>query len=246
MALRDSERGTTYHRGGPALPLWTPRRLQEQPPPSRGHIIVHARPHRTTISPQCESHRRRHATRRPPGGIPGADQASREPPRGPAQHNTSHRTTLGPPEACRARSLAPDHLVIAKAEFDSMLRDGTARCAEGPWSSALHLVPKDSDWRPSGDYRALNTQTIPDRYPVPHLQDYSNCLSGCTTFSKIDLVTAYHQIPVHPQDIQNRAITTHFGLFEFPFMSFDLRNYAKPSIVSWMRSSKILISVLHI
>jgi hypothetical protein len=68
-----------------------------------------------------------------------------------AQQNTSHRTTLGPPEACRARLLAPDGLVVGKAEFDSMLRDGTARCAEGPWSSALHVVPKDSGWRSSGD-----------------------------------------------------------------------------------------------
>ena len=90
LAFRDSGRGPTHHRGGPALPLWTPCRLQEQLPPQRGHITVHARSHRTTISPQCENHRWRHATRQPPGGIPGADQTSRKPPRGLAQHNTSH------------------------------------------------------------------------------------------------------------------------------------------------------------
>jgi len=60
------------------------------------------------------------------------------------RHNTMHhiRTTPGPPVACRPRRLAPDRLAVAKAEFDAMLRDGTARRAEGPWSSALHLVPK--------------------------------------------------------------------------------------------------------
>jgi cytoskeleton-associated protein 5 len=118
-------------------------------------------------------------------------------------------------------------LVVAKAEFVAMLKGGTPGRAEGPWSSALHLVAKkDSGWRPCGDYRALRARTIPHRYPVPHIQDYSHHLSDCTTFSKIDLVRAYHQIPVHT-DIQKTTITTTFGLFEFPYMSFGLRNAAQ-------------------
>jgi hypothetical protein len=100
-----------------------------------------------------------------------------------------------------------------------MLRDGTARRSESSWSSALHIVPKkDNGWRPCGDYRTLNSRTIPD---------YSHQLFGCSVFSKIDLVRAYNQIPVHPEDIKKTAITTPFGLFEFPFMSFGLRNAAQ-------------------
>jgi hypothetical protein len=111
------------------------------------------------------------------------------------RHNTVHhiRTEPGPPVTCRPRRLAPDRLAVAKAEFEAMVRDGTARRSESSWSSALQLVPKkDNGWRPCGDYRALNALTIPYRYPVPHIHDYSHQLSGYRFYSKIDLVRAYN------------------------------------------------------
>ena len=79
--------------------------------------------------------------------------------------------------------------------------------------------------RPSGHgNRRLNAATVPDSYPIPNMMDFAARAAGCTVFSKIDLKSGYHQVPMNPADIPKTAITTPFGLWEFTRMTFGMRN----------------------
>nr|VZI07667.1 unnamed protein product [Spirometra erinaceieuropaei] len=62
---------------------------------------------------------------------------------------------------------------------------------------------------------------------VQHDVDFAGALFCKAVCSKIDLVRAFHQIPVAPEDIPKTACTTPSSLSEFIRMPFDLRNAAQ-------------------
>lgn len=78
-----------------------------------------------------------------------------------------------------------------------------------------------------GDDRALTKLTVPGRYPIPYLLDLTYNLHGCLIFSKVDLLRAFHEVPVKECDISKTAICTPFGSYEYLWMPFGLLNAAQ-------------------
>ena len=138
-----------------------------------------------------------------------------------------HRIDTGShlPVFAKSRQLSAEKLSATKEEFKRLINEGVITPSDSEWSSPLHLVPKQSGgYRCCGDYRALNSITKSDRYPIPNINSFTTKLANKQRFTKIDLISAYHQIKMHPDDIPKTAIICPLGLFHYEFMPFGLKN----------------------
>ena len=83
---------------------------------------------------------------------------------------------------------------------------------------------RDGSLRLCIDYRALNAKTIPDRQPIPRIQDVLDSLGGNQWFSTLDQGKAYHQGFVSEESKHMTAFITPWGLYEWNRIPFGLTN----------------------
>ena len=121
--------------------------------------------------------------------------------------------------------LSPKEHEELQAQIEDLLAQGHIRPSTSPYGAPVLFVPKkDGRWRMCVDYRALNRQTIRDRYPLPRIDDLLDRLGKAKHFTTLDLASGYHQIAVKDADIPKTAFRTQRGQFEFVVMPFGVTN----------------------
>ena len=121
--------------------------------------------------------------------------------------------------------MAVDELKELKKQLDEQLQKGLIRPSSSPWGAPILFVEKkDKSQRLVTDYRAINEQTIKNKYPLPKISELFDQLEGAVVFSKIDLQSGYFQMKVRELDIPKTAFVTRYGSYEYTVMPFGLTN----------------------
>jgi hypothetical protein len=110
-------------------------------------------------------------------------------------------------------------------QLEELLDKGWIRPSESMYGAPVLFVRKpDGSLRMCIDYRALNQQTVRDRYPLPRIDELLDQLGGAAVYSRLDLASGYYQMRMHPDDIHKTAFTCRYGLFEWTVMPMGLTN----------------------
>ena len=117
-----------------------------------------------------------------------------------------------------------------REQVSLLLQKGWIRPSSSPWGAPVLLVPKkDGTWRFCVDFRNLNAVTVRDSFPLPRIDDLLHKVGQASVFSKMDMQSGFHQVPMESSSIE----TTAFSLaepvegsshFEWIVMPFGLMN----------------------
>ena len=126
----------------------------------------------------------------------------------------------------KVRRLYPDCHQIIQTEVDNLLRVGFIREVKYPeWLANMVVVlKKGGKWRVCVDYIDLNEACLKDSFPLPRIDQIVDAAFAYEILSFLDAFSGYHQIPMHPPEVEKTTFITPHGLYYYNVMPFSLKN----------------------
>lgn len=147
------------------------------------------------------------------------------PPRRPWDHPIDLKPGTEPSKLTKAYPISPAEQIALDGFLDENLQSGRIRPSKSPWASGFFFVnKKDGKLRPVQDYRALNSATIKNAYPLPLISEMIPKLQKAKYFTKLDVRWGFNNIRIREGDEEKAAFLTNRGLFEPTVMFFGLCN----------------------
>ena len=113
----------------------------------------------------------------------------------------------------KVRRFHPNHHQIIQKKVDNLLRAGFIREVKYPkWLANVVVVPKKG-WRVCVDYTDLNEACPKDSFPLASIDQIVDAAAGHEIISFLDTFFRYHQIPMHPPDVEEMAFITPHMLY---------------------------------
>ena len=157
----------------------------------------------------------------------------------PNPDNPMFRIRLQPnsqPPPQRTYRMSPAELEEVQRQLTLYLERGWIRPSQSQFGAPILFVrKKDGSLRMCIDYRQLNSITIPNKYPLPRIDELLDQLHGAKYFTSLDLWSGYHQMAIHPDDQHITAFRTRYGLYEFTVLPFGLTG-APPAFMELMNN----------
>ena len=143
-----------------------------------------------------------------------------------AQHKIVLKDPDTPPFKERFCQIPLPLLEEVRAHLKMMLDAGVIRPSNSPWSNAVVLVrKKDGSLCFCIDFRRLNSLTVKDSYPLPHICETLESLVGVAHYTTMDMNSRFWQVPMAAESKQYTAFTLgSMGLYECESMTFGLCN----------------------
>ena len=108
-------------------------------------------------------------------------------------------------------------------QVQELIKNDFVEPSASPSASNVVLVrKKDGSHRLCVDYRAVNSVTYKDAYPLPHIDTCLGSMDGAVWFSALDLRLGYHNIPIKEADRDKTAFITRRGCFRYKVLPFGL------------------------
>lgn len=121
--------------------------------------------------------------------------------------------------------LSPRELEEVKEQLTMLLESGFIQPSKSPYGAPIIFVPKkNGKLRMCVDFRALNSRTVKNRYPLPRIDELLDRLQGASVFTKLDLQSGYWQIRIKEEDVHKTAFRTRYGHYEWRVLPFGLTN----------------------